>query len=533
MIVCESRKLRLLSVTLMILIIGALVHVTSVADANQRKPEVHALWVHPPAVGKTPEEVRKFIEQCKRANIDVLVVMIKGAQGEIYWQSKRFPQAIAKGWEQVDFLGTLIKEAHAQNIKVDAWFCDFIEGPNGAAHREHPEWAQLNPDGNTTASEKLGHTRPYGYVWMCPSRRPGYVDQWLIPMFEEVAKNYAVDSVHHDYVRYPGDVAPDSYCFCDYCLAHLPQYAMLSYKARPEERYRVKFSQPRIEANWWSDPTMLPSDWDKMDRREKADFILNGRTIPGGPPDMRYFFYDYRQHQIKTFVKEVAVRMRRLDRKIEISAAVFKNPILSSRFIGQHWNDWTPWIDVYMPMTYRSHFAGSFESYLDHLTETTERQRQWVNQERPIYAGVATTYLYREELQPIDEIRDRVIELKTLSADDLKGRAEKTRAIKASFDAMRPRLGEVAPEVEKEIGTLVEAVVANDGRGATAAAIDSLAARISRLRSDLPAGYFQPEKLLRSIEAARKAKPEGIVIFSAGNLKIEKLWPTLETAFKR
>ena len=96
---------------------------------------------------------------------------------------------------------------------------------------------------------------------------------------------------------------------------------------------------------------MLPGDWNQMDRREKADFIMNGRTIPGGPPDMRYFFYDYRQQQIKTFVKQLATTIRGLDRKIEISAAVFKNPILSSRYIGQHWNDWTPWIDVYMPMT--------------------------------------------------------------------------------------------------------------------------------------------------------------------------------------
>ena len=327
MIVCRSRNV--LSATLIVLMVVAIIHLPPDADArhvSQPKREVHALWAHPPAVGKTPDEVRKFIDQCKRANIDVIVIMIKGAQGEIYWQSKRFPQAIAKGFENFDFLGTLIKEAHAQNIKVDAWFCDFIEGPNGAAFREHPEWAQLNPDGNTTASEKLGHTRPYGYVWMCPSRRPGYVDQWLIPMYEEVAKNYAVDSVHHDYVRYPGDVAPDSYCFCDYCLDQIPKYAMLSYKTRPEERYRVKFAQPRIEANWWSDPTMLPSDWDKMDRREKADFILNGRTIPGGPPDMRYLFYDYRQQQIKTFVKDLAARMRRLDRKVEISAAVFQKP---------------------------------------------------------------------------------------------------------------------------------------------------------------------------------------------------------------
>ena len=539
MISCVLQKLKsrkLFIAALMSFIVVALFHFLSVTNARsegQPKREVHALWTHPPAVGNTPEATRKFIDRCKRANIDTIVIMIKGSSGEIYWQSKRFPQAIAKGYEKFDFLGTLIKEAHSQGIKVDAWFCDFIEGPDGAAYREHPEWAELNPDGNTTASEKLGHTRSYDYVWMCPARRPGYVDQWLIPMFEEVAKNYPVDSVHHDYVRYPGDVAPDSYCFCDYCLAHLPQYAMLSYKTRPEERYRVKFSQPRIEANWWSDPTMLPGDWNQMDRREKADFIMNGRTIPGGPPDMRYFFYDYRQQQIKTFVKELATTIRALDRKVEISAAVFKNPILSSRYIGQHWNDWTPWIDVYMPMTYRSHFAGSFDSYLDHLTETTARQMEWVNHERPIYAGIATTYLYREELQPIDDIRDRVSEMKVLASDNSKGRAEKARAIRMSFDAMKTHLAEVAPDVEKEFASLVDAVVAADDSSSTNNALDNLLARTKKLRSDLPPGYFQPEKLLKSIEAARKAKPEGIAIFAASNLDIEKLWPALETAFKR
>ena len=525
----RSRKLRLLILTMFVLVAMHVSSVTEARKANQPKHEVHALWAHPPAVGTTPPAIRQFVDQCKRANIDTIVILIKGAQGEIYWQSKRFPQAIAKGFERFDFLGTLIKEAHAQGIKIDAWFCDFIEGPNGAAYREHPEWAELNPDGTTTASEKLGHTKPYDYVWMCPARRPGYVDQWLIPMFEEVATNYQVDSVHHDYVRYPGDVAPDSYCFCDYCLAHIPQYAMLSYKSRPDERYRVKFSQPRIEANWWSDPTMLPGDWDRMDRREKADFILNGRTIPGGPPDMRYFFYDYRQHQIENYVKELAAHIRRLDRKVEISAAVFKNPILSARFIGQHWSEWTDWIDVYMPMTYRSHFAGSFESYLDHLTETTERQIGWVGNKRPIYAGIATTYLYREELQPIDDIRERLNEMKSLQPEDAQGRSEKAKVIKVSFDAMKRHLSEVAPDAEKEIATLVDAVVTNGGPPA----IDNLAARMSKLRGDLPSGYFPPEKLLKSVEAARKAQPAGIVIFAAGNLKIEKLWPALETAFKR
>jgi hypothetical protein len=278
---------------------------------------------------------------------------------------------------------------------------------------------------------------------------------------------------------------------------------------------------------------MLPADWDQMDRREKADFLLNGRTVPGGPPDMRYFFYDYRLHQIENYVRELAAHVRRVNPKVGISAAVFKNPVLSGRFIGQRWNEWTPWIDVFMPMTYRSHFAGSFESYLDHLTETTARQIEWVNHERPIYAGIATTYLYREELQPVDDIRERVNEMKALPADDSKGRADKARAIKSSFEAIRKHLAQVAPDVEREVDALVTTVTANDGREATPAALDNLTNRLSRFRSDLPAGYFPPEKLLRSIEAARKANPDGIVIFASGNLTIEKLWPTLETAFKR
>src|ERR671932_214024 len=48
------------------------------------------------------------------------------------------------------------REAHARGIKTDAWLVDFAEGSQGAAFREHPEWAQLNPDGGTTLTEKLG-----------------------------------------------------------------------------------------------------------------------------------------------------------------------------------------------------------------------------------------------------------------------------------------------------------------------------------------------------------------------------------------
>ena len=503
----------------------------------------------------TAESVRAFVAKCKRANIDRILMDVKDSNGGLYWKSKKFPQAIARGYEHFDMLEHLVREAHAVGIKVDAWMVDNLEGANGAAFTAHPEWAELNPDGGTTLSEKLGQTRQYPYVWMCPARRPGYVDQWLIPLFEELAANYQIDGVHHDYVRYPGDVAPDSFCFCDYCLKHIPRYAMLSYETRPDERYRVNPAQPRIEANWWSDPTMLPAAWDQMDRREKANFLLNGRTIPGGPPDMRYFFYDYRAHQIETLVREVTEHVKKINPKIETSASVFKNPILSGRFLGQHWDQWTDWIDVYTPMTYRSHFAGSFDAYLDHLTEMTERQMEWIRHTRPVYAGIASTYLYREEYKPFDEISDRIAELKGLPpvetertpvgaivvspdverqrATLAEKRAELSRAISAAYNAIGARLAQVAPERDRELRAFVVANTANDGRGATNESLDRLAKAVLAVRLDLPPGYMPPEKLTRSIEAARKAHPDGIAIFAASSLDREKLWPALEAAFRR
>ena len=78
--------------------------------AAQPRREARALWAHPPDAGRNLESVRQFVEQCKRANIDTIVMLVKG-----------------------------------------------------------------------------------------------YTDQWLLPMIEEIATNYAVDSIHHDYVRYPGD----------------------------------------------------------------------------------------------------------------------------------------------------------------------------------------------------------------------------------------------------------------------------------------------------------------------------------------
>jgi uncharacterized lipoprotein YddW (UPF0748 family) len=516
--------------------------------------ERHSLWVHPPDVGRTPADVRAFVERSRRAHIETIIVLVKGMAGEIYWNSRKFPQSVVKGYESFDMLGELTAEAHRHGIKVHAWLCDFVEGVNSASVRPHPEWLALNAAGGTTATETLGpRRRPYPYVWMCPAQRPGYTDQVLLPMIEEIVTSYKVDGIHHDYVRYPGDVAPDSFCFCDYCLRNIPRHAMLAYETRATERYNVTPRQERIEANWWTDPTMLPAGYTQDDRRERADFLLNGRTIPGGSPDLRYFFYQYRVEQIDRFVRESYELVKKINPKLEVSAAVFKNPVQSGRFIGQEWHRWNDWIDVYTPMTYRSHFAGSFDAYVDHLEETTRRQMEWTRRGRPLEAGIATTYLYREELKPFDDMTDAldtlrdleqagdqvaaanrqlnaaVYVLKGATADTRQARDMALQQLRAAHDDLQKRLAPLAPDRAKALAALLSPLGTGDVAG-QAATVRDLAKTIAALRADLPEGFCPPQKLQAAIEAARRGKPDGIAIFAASSVTREKLWPALEKA---
>lgn len=414
----------------------------SARSAGRR--EAHAVWAGAHDAGATADSVKEFVDTLKRAHVDAVVMCAKETNGALYWHSRRFPQAVSPRYKDFDLVEHLVRAAHDEGIEVHLWLCDFHEGENGAAFKTHPEWAQLNPDGQTTNTEMLIGRR-YDALWMCPAQRPGYTDQWLLPLIEELVSNYAIDGIHHDYVRYAGDVAPDGYCFCDYCLAHLPRHALLAWETGTKERQRVQIVRTHMEANWEATPDMLPVAWERMDRREKADYILNGRTLPGGPPDMRYFFYDYRADQIERFVREACESAKKINPGIRMSAAVFKNPIQSGRFLGQKWSEWNPWIDIYMPMSYRSHFLGNFQTYCDHLAEITARQLQWTRREKPLYAGLFTSDLYMEEK-----------------------------------------------------GTNV----------------------------------FPEAKLSRAIDAARKADPDGIVLFSAGSITRQNLWPAVAAAFQ-
>jgi len=485
-------------------------------------PELYGLWLHPGDAGRNEAEVATFLDKARDAHINTIVLLVKDAD-VLYYSSKLFPEDVAPQYRDFDLLRATVAEAHKRGMKVHAWLTDFLEGPNSSAVKLHPEWAALNPDGQTTASEMLGADRPYPFVWMCPARRPGYTDRYLLPVIREIVTNYEVDGIHHDYVRYPGDVNPDGYCFCDFCLEHMFAHSHLAYETPPEEA-PLERHLPRVDADLGRDYCPKPAHWDQWTRREKADFLLAGRYEYDSAPDMSYYFYTYRTDAIKAFAREAYELVKSLRPQAVISAAVFKNPETSGRFIGQRWSDWTQYVDEFMPMTYRSHFSVDWETFLKEFGEYTRYQKRWVDKSE-FDQGIATGYLYREMYDPLHQMNEALDCWVARQGDGGAERAEVYRLAQTTLSQLPtgPRKTAFAQALQ----SLPQSLHSEAERQA----VINLRNLNEKLVSDPPLGFLPPDRLLESIRVARRNGADGIVFFAGGSIEREHLWEAVKAGF--
>lgn len=359
--------------------------------------ELKGVWCGPGDCGKTRETIVAFLDRLREHGFNAIFINLKGGDGKLFWPSPNFGECVAEGYKDFDLPAVLLEECGKRGIQFHCWFIDYYEGENGVAYKAHPEWAARDGKGRTTAEETL-RGRRFGSVWMCPAQNPGYTDQWLVPLYKEFADRYPVASLHHDYIRYPGDLAPDQYCYCDYCLENLPKWAgYISEKYPDEPFYHELYDREYLEAHWEQSPRVLPRNWERLDRGSKSRFLLESGFFQGGRNDLDYFFYRYRIEAVTRFAKESKEAVKAANPNIKLSGAYFKNPIHSGRFIGQDWREHAPYCDLCIPMDYRDHFPGTFEHYLDLLEETIYKQQAWAQGFERLYIGFAVNFLFKEE----------------------------------------------------------------------------------------------------------------------------------------
>ncbi|NLN78413.1 MAG: family 10 glycosylhydrolase [Armatimonadetes bacterium] len=187
------RKSLLAAICIFALLIGLCVSVG--AD------ELRGAWVTSWTRGFfTPQEIDATVSAAKKAGINALFIEVRKF-ADAYYDSKIEPRGDGMA-PDFDALAYTLKKAHAEGIQVHAWvvvyraWCGAKTGPKDPKHiiNKHPDWVLLSKDGKNWAGEGI-YLDPG-----VPAAR-----EYIVSVFEDIAKRYNVDGIHYDYVRYPGN----------------------------------------------------------------------------------------------------------------------------------------------------------------------------------------------------------------------------------------------------------------------------------------------------------------------------------------
>lgn len=312
-------------------------------DPVRRFDEVRALWVVRYTM-TTEERVRAMVERAAAANINTLIVQVRG-RADAFYRSGLEPRGEAmRGPETFDPLALVIEEAHRRGMAVHAWINTHLAwGPTAAPRspqhvvNRHPDWlavprglgrelAGIDPADRRYFDRLVEHAHENGStvegLYTSPSH-PEVQDR-VHAVWMDIARRYDVDGLHFDYIRFPSA----SY---DFSLGAL-------------ERFRLRVRSALADARF-----------QELDAAYAHDLY----AFVDGEPEL---WDTFRRAQIRRLVERIYRDVKALDRRLIVSAAVIADPDLA---YDDRFQDWPGWLrsgilDVAVPMAYtpdRARFA--------------------------------------------------------------------------------------------------------------------------------------------------------------------------------
>ncbi len=150
--------------------------------------------------------IKEIIDSLSTANVKDAFVQVYGS-GYAYYNSGIAPRK----YEDFDPLRTFIDYARQKNIRVHAWInllymWDRREMTEDRMHilNRYPESVLVDDRGVSLLDysiEKLKNRNIEGF-YVSPSSE--IVNDYILLIIDEIAKNYSVDGIHLDYSRFPG-----------------------------------------------------------------------------------------------------------------------------------------------------------------------------------------------------------------------------------------------------------------------------------------------------------------------------------------
>ena len=276
---------------------------------------IQGIWVVKSTL-QSKQSILEMVEKAAQAGLDQLFVQVN-MSGYAYYKSERLPLAVSG----FDPLAYLLEKAHQRGLKVHAWINAFTVGslgstPSNPKHvlYQHPDWALVDIDGVSVleySKGKASEALPALYL------EPGLkeVQDWVVENYLEVVRNYAVDGIHFDFIRYPGR-----------SFGFHPQVGQVFFE----------------QFGFW--PEDLVKDWSSLKAKLGREGFLKATR----------WFDDYRRASISSIVQRVYLKTKELQPSCIVSAAVF--PQYADAF-EQKFQDWFSWLnegylDWALPMVY-------------------------------------------------------------------------------------------------------------------------------------------------------------------------------------
>jgi uncharacterized lipoprotein YddW (UPF0748 family) len=303
-----------------------------------RLVEGRALWLDRGTIVsvKTPEEMKKLFDKIEEAGINVVYLETVNAGFPIYPSKYIEQNPLTKGYDPLKYA---INEAHRRDIELHAWVWIFAVGNT----RHNPLINKPNDYPGPVISNNFYDGALLGINGnLLPNNQPEY---WINPanpkarklmlnVLEEIVRNYDVDGIQLDYIRYPFQ-GGNNYMGFDFIGRELFE---------KETGLTLTTADSRTMEEWIK--------W-------KAD-------------------------KVSYFVEETSMKLRSLKPSLQISAAVYagdRRKRLST--IQQDWELWVEkgWIDTLSPMSYATN-TEKLEELAGYVYKAT-------NNKALVYPGLA------------------------------------------------------------------------------------------------------------------------------------------------
>lgn len=270
------------------LAVGGLVTACVFGAAAAAPEPTRALWVTRTTLA-SPDAVAQMVRAAEAGGFNTLVVQVRG-RGDAYYAGTLEPRAPELASKPAfDPLAAVLEQAHAAGLKVHAWVAVNLVSSSVSlpASREHviyraPEWLMVPRE--LAAQMKKVDVRSPAYIGRLARWTRAHADEveglytspvhpgaqaHVASVIGELVRNYAVDGVHLDYVRFPNESF-------DYSPSAIELFKATIRPDLTDQERRDAAAREVLDPAAY--PNLFPGRWDEFRRSGLTELVLKVRT---------------------------------------------------------------------------------------------------------------------------------------------------------------------------------------------------------------------------------------------------------------